>query len=146
MNRGLTFTVLFIAVVGGAFFLWRGKTSGNEPLAAEGVVQDTESEEVLGVEPFMRAVDNYRGPVRLEGAVSAVVPEDQALTIIDVGELERCGVVTCAPLYLPVRWDGDMPAVGDIVRLRGEIGESENKLIFIAGALERVEQSQTEAP
>ena len=146
MNRRLLLAFLFAATVGGAFFLWRGKISDTEPPSAASVLQDIEPKDVLGVEQFMRAVDSYRGPVRLEGVVSAVAPEERALTLIDVAELERCGVVTCAPLSLPVRWDGVMPAVRDVVQLSGEVSESESKLFFLARALEKVEPKQAEVP
>ena len=146
MNRRLILAFLFAATVGGAFFLWRGKTSDTEPPSAARVLQETEPKDILGVEQFMRAVDSYRGPVRLEGVVSAVAPEERALTLIDVAELERCGVVTCAPLSLLVRWDGEMPTVRDVVQLSGEVSESESKLFFLARALEKVELKQAEAP
>jgi hypothetical protein len=74
---------------------------------------------VLGVQEFMKNVDRYRGQVRLEGVVSAVSPADQALSLIDIQEFKDCGVTTCAPLTLPVKWQGPWPAIRDIVQLEG---------------------------
>ena len=51
---------------------------------------------VLGVDEFMKNVDRYRGKVSLEGVVSAVAPEQQAISLIDSGEFQACNVTTCA--------------------------------------------------
>lgn len=92
---------------------------------------------VLGVQEFMKNVDRYRGKVRLEGVVSAVSPSDQALSLIDIQELKDCGVTTCAPLTLPVKWKGPLPAVRDVVQLEGEVRESGGKLFFEAQRLRK---------
>lgn len=144
MNRGVFPAVIGVAAVAGSLFFWQSRTSRVES-PAEDIVQAT-SEAVLGVEEFMRDVDNYPGQVRLEGVVSAVAAEERVLTLIDVAELERCGVVTCAPLSLPVKWNGEMPAVRDVVLLKGEVSESGGKLIFLAHSLERIESEPTETP
>lgn len=145
MSRGVILTVIGVAAVGGALFSWQSRTSRVES-PAKGVVHPASSKAVLGVEEFMRDVDNHPGQVRLEGVVSAVAAEERALTLIDVAELERCGVVTCAPLSLPVQWNGEMPAVRDVVVLNGEVAESGGKLFFLANSLERIEPELTETP
>ena len=145
MNRGVVLAAIGVAAVCGALFFWQGRTSRVES-SAKGVAQHTSSKAVLGVEEFMREVDNHPGQVRLEGVVSAVAAEERALTLIDVAELERCGVVTCAPLSLPVQWNGEMPAVRDFVVLKGEVAESGGKLFFLAHSLERIEPELTETP
>jgi hypothetical protein len=145
MNRGVVVAAIGVAVVGGALLFWQSRTSRVES-SAKDVAQPATSKAVLGVEEFMREVDNYPGQVRLEGVVSAVAAEERALTLIDVAELERCGVVTCAPLSLPVQWNGEMPAVRDVVLLKGEVSESEGKLFFLAHSLERIEPKLTETP
>jgi hypothetical protein len=90
---------------------------------------------VLGVQEFMKNVDRYQGQVRLEGVVSAVSPADQALSLIDIQEFKDCGVTTCAPLTLPVKWQGPLPSVRDVVQLEGEVRESGGKLFFEAQRL-----------
>jgi hypothetical protein len=92
---------------------------------------------VLGVQEFMKNVDRYQGKVRLEGVVSAVSPADQALSLIDLQEFKDCGVTTCAPLTLPVKWKGPWPAVRDVVQLEGEVRESGGKLFFEALKLQK---------
>lgn len=93
---------------------------------------------VLGVDDFMKNVDHYRGKVSLEGVVSAVAPEQQAISLIDSGELQACGVTTCAQLTLPVQWRGPMPAVRDLVQGEGQAQEIKGKLMFVADKLEKV--------
>jgi len=89
----------------------------------------------IGVEQFMRGVDKYPGVVQVEGVVSNVASEDQLFTLIDVREFKACGVTDCAPLSLPVRWNGALPAVKDLVRVRGQVEEIQGKLVFAAASL-----------
>lgn len=93
--------------------------------------------EVLGVQEFMKNVDRYQGKVRVEGVVSAISPAAQALSLIDVQEFKDCGVTTCAPLTLPVRWQGPWPSVKDVVQLEGELRKSGGKLFFEAKRLQK---------
>ena len=93
---------------------------------------------VLGVDDFMKNVDRYRGKVSLEGVVSAVAPEQQVISLIDSGELQACGVTTCAQLTLPVQWRGPLPALRDLVRVEGQAQEIKGKLMFVADRLEKV--------
>ncbi len=51
---------------------------------------------ILGVDEFMKNLDRYRGKVSLEGVVSAIAPEQQAISLIDAKEFQACGVTTCA--------------------------------------------------
>ncbi len=110
--------------------------AGRQPPAVEAVA--AQSGIVLGVDELMKNVDRYRGTVLLQGVVSAVSPEQQALSLIDTREFQACGVITCAPLTLPVRWTGPMPSPRDLVRLEGEVQQVSGKLIFNARALEKV--------
>jgi len=93
---------------------------------------------VLGVDDFMKNVDRYRGKVSLEGVVSAVAPEQQAISLIDSGEFQACGVTTCFQLTLPVLWRGPLPAVRDLVGVEGQAQEVKGKLMFVADKLEKV--------
>jgi len=95
---------------------------------------------VLGVDDFMKNMDRYRGEVSLEGVVSGLAPEQQAISLIDGGEFQACGVTTCARLTLPVQWRGPLPAVGDLVRIEGQAQEVKGKLMFVADKLEKVDR------
>ncbi len=92
---------------------------------------------VLGVDEFMKNVDRYPGKVSLEGVVSAVAADRQAVSLIDCGEFQACGVTTCAQLTLPVRWPGPLPGVGDRVKIAGQNEEVKGKLMFVAEKLEQ---------
>ena len=105
-------------------------------LAASEVAVSTQA--VFGIDDFMKNVDRYRGKIRLEGVVSAVSPEQQAISLIDAKEYEACGVTTCAHLTLAVQWRGPMPAVSDMVRVEGQAQEVKGKLMFVADKLEKV--------
>jgi hypothetical protein len=96
------------------------------------------SPKVLGVDDFMKNVDRYRGKVSLEGVVSAVVPEQQAISLIDAKEFQACGGTTCAQLTLPVQWCGPLPVVSDLVRVEGQAQEVKGKLMFVADKVEKV--------
>jgi len=92
---------------------------------------------VLGVKEFMKNVDRYQGKIRVEGVVSAVSPANQTLFLIDIQEFKECGITTCAPLTLPVKWQGPLPSVKDVVQLGGEVRKSGGKLFFEAKSLQR---------
>ncbi len=109
--------------------------SGSRPQAGEAAATP---QAILGVDNFMKNVDRYRGKVSLEGVVSAVAPDQQAISLIDSGEFQDCGVTTCAQLTLPVQWRGPMPAVRDLVRLEGQSREVNGKLVFVADKLEKM--------
>lgn len=92
----------------------------------------------VGVEELMRDVDSHKGEIVIEGVVSAVSASERRVALIDAAEFENCGVVTCAEYTLPVRWTGDLPAVKDLVRVRGSIGDDGGKLIFVATNAEKL--------
>ncbi len=129
-SRPKILTVAFITALAVAFLQFHSP-----------VLQASEAaspQAILGVDDFMKNVDRYRGKVNLEGVVSAVAPEQQAISLIDRGEFQACNVTTCAQLTLPVQWRGLMPAVRDLVRVEGEAREVEGKLMFVADKLEKV--------
>ncbi len=126
-----TFTVAFITALAVAFLQFFSLVLQAGEAAAK-------PQAILGVEDFMKNVDRYRGQVILEGVVSAAVPEQQAISLIDRGEFQACNVTTCAQLTLPVQWRGPMPAVRDIVRVEGQAQEVQGKLMFVADKLEKV--------
>lgn len=92
-------------------------------------------EAILGVDAFMRQVERYPGTVRVKGVVSAISEKDQTLALIDTQEFQECGVVTCAGLQLPVRWEGALPAVGDLVIITGQVEKVGGKRLFAAKSL-----------
>jgi hypothetical protein len=126
-------TVALITAMAVAFWL-----VGNIGQGLPAAVAASSPQAVLGVDDFMKNVDRYRGKVSLEGVVSAVAPEQQAVSLIDAKEFQACGVTTCAQLTLPVQWRGPMPAVGALVRVEGQARKIKGKLMFVADKLEKV--------
>ena len=98
-----------------------------------------EDRPIVGVEALMKNVAQHRGPMRVEGVVSATSAAHQSLTLIDTRELQKCGVTTCAEFKLPVRWGGPMPAVRSVVRIEGEVREADGKRMFVATAVEKID-------
>jgi len=101
-----------------------------------------ESTKALGVDEFMINLDRYPGRVLVKGVVSAISPERKLVALIDAGEYESCGVVTCAQLTLPVMWKGQMPKAKEAVLVEGQVQKQNGKLLFMAQALERIETRQ----
>lgn len=110
--------------------------------APAGSVQGS-SARALGVDELMRDADANRGEVLVEGVVSAVSAEPSRVALIDTAEFERCGVVTCAELALPVRWSGRLPELGSRVRVRGKVELEGEKLVFVAVSAEQVRTEGT---
>jgi hypothetical protein len=100
------------------------------------------AERVLGVEELMKDVDEFRGTVNIEGVVSQASDDDDTISLIDLRELAQCGVTTCAEYTLPVKWNGRMPAIKDVVKMKGEIKEKDGKLLFFATSISPAENSE----
>ncbi len=116
MKRTLTFVVLVVIAGAVAFADQSNKSDAPKP---------------LGVDDFMKHVDDHKGEVTIEGVVSAVSASDKRVALIDVTEFERCKVVTCAQYTLPVQWSGELPAIKDKVLVRGNVKTQGGKLVFV---------------
>ena len=93
---------------------------------------------VLGVEEFMRNVEQYRqSSVTLEGVVSAVSVENQLVGLIDIREFRECKITTCSALTLPIRWSGSMPQVQEMVQVKGKLQEKDGRFVFLAQEMEK---------
>ena len=102
----------------------------------------SEAQPALGVDEFMKQVDQHRGTVAVKGVVSSTSAEKELLALIDVKEFEKCKRTSCSKLRLPVRWAGAMPELEDAVRVEGQVQESDGKLVFLAKSLEKIELAQ----
>jgi len=93
---------------------------------------------VLGVDQFMKEVDRHKGPISIQGVVTAVVPDKRMMAVVDIDQFKQCGLLQCPSyLVLPVMWSGDMPALKDAVTMEGQIKESGGKLVFEANKIEK---------
>lgn len=96
----------------------------------------------LGVDQLMKHVDQYKDTFTVEGVVSAVSPNQNMLNLIDTNEFRECGVTTCAALVLPVHYEGVMPSIKDIVRIKGYVKEQNGKLFVETITLEKLPPEQ----
>ena len=93
---------------------------------------------VLGVDQLMKEVDSHKGPIRVQGVVTAVVPDKQMIAVVDIEQFKKCGILNCPTyLVLPVLWSGAMPSLKDAVTIEGQIEESAGKLVFEAKKIEK---------
>lgn len=120
--------VILIAAVGVGFALDERSTSvppvvAEVPLAA------------VGVDEYMRHPEAHPGRVRVQGVVSTVQADGKLVTLIDRHEFDKCGVVSCAALSLPVRWAGAMPQIKAVVEVTGQTQEEAGKFLFVADAM-----------
>lgn len=121
--------VLLVPMIAAAAFalFWNGRD-------ARSGARDTGAAAV-GVDDFMRHPERHPDQVEVEGVVSTVSSDGGFLTLIDASEYQECGVVNCASLSLPVRWDGEMPSIAERVRVGGHVQESSGKLFLQAQSL-----------
>ncbi len=86
----------------------------------------------------MKEVDRHKGPISIQGVVTAVVPDKRMMAVVDTEQFKQCGLLQCPSyLVLPVIWSGDMPALKDAVIIQGQIKESGGKLAFEANKIEK---------
>ncbi len=94
--------------------------------------------EVLSVVQLMNNVDRYKGPVRVQGVVTAVVPDKHMIALVDTEQFKQCGILSCPTyLVLPVLWSGARPSPKEAVTVEGQIKESGGKLAFEANKIEK---------
>jgi hypothetical protein len=94
---------------------------------------------VLGVDQLMKGVEQHKGPIRVQGVVTAVIPDKRMIALVDIEQFKKCGILNCPTyLVLPVLWSGVMPSLKDAVTIEGQIKESGGKLVFEAQNLEKL--------
>lgn len=100
-------------------------------------VMSSKAGNVMDVELFMHSNQRPGQVASVQGVVARVDAPKQMLALIDKAEFEECSTTTCAALYLPVRWQGTMPAEKDVVVAEGKIATEGDKLVFVATAIEK---------
>jgi hypothetical protein len=125
-----------VSVTAAALLAWYTGTASRAGSGVPLPPAGPEGEAMLGVEALMKSADPPRGPLLVEGVVSAVSADTRTFALIDLREFQECGIADCA-LTLPVRWAGAMPAIRDVVRVRGGVKEAKGKLVFVASTMEK---------
>lgn len=80
----------------------------------------------------------YSGTITVTGIMAGTSPQDPGIFgIFDLKELQ-CTTPNCNRLYLPVRYQGPMPKLGDEVRVSGSFLKTSGGFIFSASELKVV--------
>lgn len=137
MKRWIIIASCVAASVSIAVWQGRGRSVISSPSSDAGLT--SQSKKILGVEELVKGADGYHdSTILVEGVVSAVSSDNHLFALIDTGEFQKCGDITCAQLALPVRWSGPMPLEREIVRVQGAVQEISGKLVFVAQSLEKM--------
>ena len=74
----------------------------------------------------------YSGTITVTGIMAGVSNSDPGIFgIYDIKELQ-CTTANCNKLYVPVRYQGAMPKVGDEVRVTGSFSKVAQGIVFTA--------------
>jgi len=127
ITKGILFCFISLAATVMTLFSLTEAVAGSNPAV------------VLGVDQLMKDVERHKGPIRVQGVVTAVVPDKRMIALVDIEQFKKCGLLTCPTyLVLPVRWSGVMPSLKDAVIVEGQVKESGGKLVFESKNLEKL--------
>lgn len=74
----------------------------------------------------------YTGAITITGIMAAVSNQDASIFgIMDIQELQ-CTMANCNKILIPVKYDGQQPAMGDEVRITGSFIQSGGGYLFTA--------------
>ena len=74
----------------------------------------------------------YSGTITVTGIMAGISNSDPGIFgIYDIKELQ-CTTANCNKLYVPVRYQGAMPKVGDEVRVTGSFSKVAQGIVFTA--------------
>ncbi len=136
MKKAVLFYCVLVATTVTPFLgdrIWGGNSIANTKAVA-----DSNPRPVLGVDQLVKEVDRHKGPIRVEGIVTAVVPDKRMIAVVDIEQFKKCGLLQCPSyLVLPVMWSGVMPSLKDAVIIEGQIKESAGKLFFDAKTIDK---------
>lgn len=130
------------ALAGGLFILliaFLGSCANQNDDASDNPAETTA---VLGVEEVVRNFKTDTTIQTVQGVVQTVMADEHLLTLIDVEEYKLCGLSDCC-LYMPVQWRGEMPEIEEVVVIRGLITSTDSGMVFSAGELQVVENSDS---
>ncbi len=139
MKSGIITVVLagIVVVVGITYSFIRknGNTVDRGTTVAAG---PNELSGVVHVDDLAQSPEDFQGEFVLRGVVAGVRKTEGIFAIIDSREFESCGVLTCAPNTIPVKFDGEIPNPKTMVDITGRVDRSEKGLIIDAKRVEIV--------
>lgn len=84
----------------------------------------------------------YSGTITVTGIMAGFSTSDPGIFgIYDIKELQ-CTTANCNKLYVPVRYQGTMPKVGDEIRITGSFLKDPKGVVFTAEKLKVVRNHQ----
>jgi len=139
MKSGIIAVVLAgIIVVGGITYSFIRKKYDPIEKVATVAVESQELSKVIHVDELAKSPEKVRGEFVLRGVVAGVSKTERIFAIIDSREFESCGVLSCAANTIPVKFDGELPALKTIVDITGRVIKNEKGLIIDAVRVEDV--------
>ena len=132
MRTAVALCVVVVLAVGGWFLYPFGGAGRGSPVQPGGVRADSP----------LRVADLRTRPLRgrrvsVLGVVGVVRPEESLFAMVDGAEVDACRTVACAEFLLPVSWQGEMPAVGDLVTVTGRVEASPSGSMLVAREVKR---------
>jgi hypothetical protein len=124
--RGLGIGMIVVVLASAVYVRGRHRvaTAMSEAAANDG--------RVLMVDDLRAGAGNLRGVTEVQGVVGATSTERRIFGLIDVREVEACGGIDCPEFMLPVNWEGELPALGQTVLVRGQVKTTDGGLLFAA--------------
>ena len=107
-----------------------------EEEASRAVGVPEEVVEVMNVDELAEAPEKFPSEVTLRAVVAGVNESEGVFSVIDSREFEKCGVLTCARYYLPVKVEGELPKPKALLEITGKVVRSEKGLVFEANQME----------
>lgn len=121
MKRSV-FVMIAVILIGG--LVWHSPGYG----------RPVKGEKILSVNDIQADPKAYQGTIKINGVVAQISTQDpKVFTLIETAEARLCKIPTCARFYLPVKFEGATPKVGDEVNVTGSFAQSE--LLFVATAV-----------
>lgn len=115
MKKILLVAIVAIAVAAGTFYA----LSGNKAIA-------------LNVNDVASDPGGFTGTLAITGVMAAASTNDKTIFgIMDKKEL-TCTTPGCNKFFLPVRWTGQIPAMGDEVEVTGTFTQENGGYVFSA--------------
>ena len=97
---------------------------------------------VVAAVPFeVDAVKSAKAlPSTLEvvGVVAIRNASTGTFSLIDREEFRKCQSVSCANFLLPVRWNGKLPSIASVIRVKGAVRDTKEGKFLFAESVEAV--------
>jgi hypothetical protein len=138
-------TLAALVIVGGiGYGFLRDQESGRtqelaaseKPSALDAV--EAKNRPVIEIDDFVAKPESFSGEIVLKAVVAGVTEDASVFGVIDAREFEECGVLSCAKNVVPVKFNGEIPALETIVNITGEVVRRDEGLVFEAKAVDVV--------